>query len=106
MLLCEKLFLYRTPKNIVLYLTQLLATQINLLITHGGCCICVCLTCICARFPAVMFEMVQQASLRIDSLALLRRCSRQGRAEQFNTTYTTATHWIRTLKSMLCPTMI
>lgn len=49
--------------------------------------VCVRLTCICARFPAVMFEMVQQASLRIDSLALLRRCSRQGRAEQFNTTY-------------------
>lgn len=45
-------------------------------------------TCICALFPAVMFEMVQHASLRIDSLALLRRCSRQGRAEQFNTTYT------------------
>lgn len=33
-----------------------------------------------------MLEIVQHASFRIDSLALLRRCSRQGRAEQFNTT--------------------
>ena len=36
--------------------------------------------------------MVQQASLRMDSLALLRRCSRQGSAEQFNTTFTENTH--------------
>jgi hypothetical protein len=39
-----------------------------------------------------MLEMVQQASLRMDSLALLRRCSRQGSAEQFNTTYTENMH--------------
>lgn len=45
-----------------------------------------CITCICPLFPAVMLEMVQHASFRIDSLALLRRCSRQGRAEQFSTT--------------------
>lgn len=33
-----------------------------------------------------MLEMVQHASFRIDSLALLRRCSRHGKAEQFSTT--------------------
>lgn len=46
-------------------------------------------TCICALFPAVMLEMVQHASFFIDSFGLLRRCSRQGRAEQFNTTWNT-----------------
>lgn len=48
-----------------------------------------CITWICALFPAVMLEMVQHASFRIDSLALLRRCSRHGRAEQFSTTWNT-----------------
>lgn len=43
-------------------------------------------TCICARFPAVMLEMVQQASFLMDSLVLESRWRRQGRAEQFNTT--------------------
>lgn len=50
---------------------------------------CESITCICALFPAVMLEMVQHASFLIDSLALLRRCSKQGRAEQFNTTWNT-----------------
>lgn len=51
-----------------------------------------CVTCICALFPAVMLEMVQHASFFIDSFGLLRRCSRQGRAEQFNTTWNTNTN--------------
>lgn len=43
-------------------------------------------TWICARFPAVMLEMVQQASFFIDSLGLLRRLSSDCSAEQFKTT--------------------
>lgn len=30
-------------------------------------------TCICALFPAVMFDIVQQASFLIDSLGLLNK---------------------------------
>lgn len=32
-----------------------------------------CCTCICALFPAVMLDMVQQASFLIDSLGLLNK---------------------------------
>lgn len=46
----------------------------------------VCHTCICARLPAVMLDMVQHASLRIDSLGLTSKLRRQGRAEQFRMT--------------------
>lgn len=45
-----------------------------------------CFTCIWALLPAVIFEMVQQASFRIDSLGLLSKWSRQGRAEQLRIT--------------------
>lgn len=47
-----------------------------------------CLTCIWLRLPAVMLEMVQQASLRMDSLLLLSKWRRQGKAEQLRTTCT------------------
>ena len=43
-------------------------------------------TCICVRLPAVMFEMVQHASLRIDSFVLLSWCMRHGSAEQLRIT--------------------
>lgn len=43
-------------------------------------------TWICALFPAVMLDTVQQASFLMDSLGLLRRCSRHGSAEQFKIT--------------------
>lgn len=45
-------------------------------------------TCICARFPAVILEIVQQASFLMDSLGLLRRCNRDCNAEQFRITLT------------------
>lgn len=45
------------------------------------------LTCIWLRLPAVMLEMVQQASLRMDSLLLLSKCRRHGNAEQLRTTW-------------------
>lgn len=43
-------------------------------------------TCICWGLPAVILETVQQASLRTLSRGELKRCNRQGKAEQFNTT--------------------
>lgn len=44
-------------------------------------------TWICALFPAVMLDMVQHASFLMDSLGLLNKCRRQGRAEQFRITF-------------------
>ena len=41
---------------------------------------------ICCRFPAVMFEMVQHASLRMLSLLAFSSWSRQGRTEQLRMT--------------------
>lgn len=46
----------------------------------------VCSTCIWALLPAVIFEIVQQASFRIDSLGLLSKWRRQGSAEQLRMT--------------------
>lgn len=43
-------------------------------------------TWICALFPAVMLDMVQHASFLMDSLGLLNKWRRQGRAEQFRIT--------------------
>lgn len=60
------------------------------------------LTWICALFPAVMLEMVQHASFFIDSFGLLRRCSRQGRAEQFNTTWNTNTNLLDIISDDKC----
>lgn len=48
----------------------------------GGDC-----TWICALFPAVMLDMVQHASFLMDSLGLLNKWRRQGRAEQFKITF-------------------
>ncbi len=42
---------------------------------------------ICCLFPAVMLEMVQQASLRMLSLLAYSRWSRHGRTEQFRITW-------------------
>lgn len=44
-------------------------------------------TWICALFPAVMLDMVQHASFLMDSLGLLNKWRRQGRAEQFRITF-------------------
>ena len=44
------------------------------------------ITWICCLFPAVMLEIVQQASLRIDSLGELSKWSRQCMTEQLSTT--------------------
>lgn len=44
-------------------------------------------TWICALFPAVMLDTVQQASFLMDSLGLLSRCNRHGNAEQFRITW-------------------
>lgn len=44
-------------------------------------------TWIWARFPAVMLDTVQHASFLMDSLGLLSRCSKHGRAEQFKITW-------------------
>lgn len=44
-------------------------------------------TCICALLPAVMFDIVQQASFLMDSFGLLSKCNKLCRAEQFRTTY-------------------
>lgn len=49
-----------------------------------------------------MLEMVQHASFRMDSLALLRRCSRHGRAEQFSTTCDARTDLLVTGSSGKC----
>lgn len=43
-------------------------------------------TCICARFPAVILEMVQHASFLMDSFGLLSRWRRLCRAEQLRIT--------------------
>lgn len=56
-------------------------------------------TCICARFPAVMLEIVQQASFLMDSLGLLRRWSRDCSAEQFRITWAT-NHTVRNIPQM------
>ena len=46
-----------------------------------------CMTAwICCLLPAVMLEMVQQASFRTLSLDALRRVNRQGSTEQFRIT--------------------
>jgi len=45
------------------------------------------LTCICCLFPAVILDIVQEASFLIDSLGDARRCSRQGSAEQLRITW-------------------
>jgi len=42
---------------------------------------------ICSRFPAVMFEIVQQASFRILSLLAPSKFKRQGKTEQFKMTW-------------------
>ena len=44
-------------------------------------------TWICALLPAVILEIVQHASFRMDSFWLLRRCKRQGSAEQLSITW-------------------
>lgn len=49
-------------------------------------------TCICILFPAVMLEMVQHDSLRMDSLELLSRCNKHGNAEQLKITYSHITY--------------
>lgn len=56
-------------------------------VLYGGQCRQPKHTCICARFPAVMLEIVQQASFLIDSLGLLRSWRRDCSAEQFKITY-------------------
>ena len=43
-------------------------------------------TCICCRFPAVIFEIVQQASLLMDSFGELSKWRRQCITEQLRTT--------------------
>lgn len=43
-------------------------------------------TCICALLPAVMLEIVQQASFRMLSLELLSKYNRLGNALQFRIT--------------------
>lgn len=45
-----------------------------------------CVNVTCERLPAVMFDIVQQASLRMDSLGDDSRWRRQGSAEQFKIT--------------------
>lgn len=45
-------------------------------------------TWIWALFPAVILDIVQQASFLIDSLGLLSKCSKLCRAEQFRITWT------------------
>ena len=44
-------------------------------------------TCICCLFPAVMFDIVQQASFLMDSLGADSKCRRQGRAPQLMMTW-------------------
>lgn len=55
------------------------------------------ITCICCRLPAVIFDIVQQASFLTASLVELSRCSRQGNAEQFKITCV----WISSPVTML-----
>ena len=42
---------------------------------------------ICCRFPAVIFEIVQQASFRILSFVALNSCSKHGNTEQLSMTW-------------------
>ena len=44
-------------------------------------------TCICALLPAVILEIVQQASFLMLSLELLSKCNKLGRALQLRITY-------------------
>ncbi len=49
---------------------------------RGGIVFASMTACICCLFPAVIFDIVQQASFRIPFFGLLSRANKHGRAEQ------------------------